>query len=103
MAEGYVGSRCLHVIASLGVCDVLADVPLRLTDIAREVGADPPSLGRVMRHLASVGIFEMTDGSFRHNEASRLLTPDHPGGSHPAGSKTYDEGMTAMTLRRVER
>ena len=147
MAEGYVGSRCLHVIASLGVCDVLADVPLGLTDIAREVGADPPSLGRVMRHLASLGIFEMTDGSFRHNEASRLLTTDHPSGllpltrmlglpimwdslkvledsvksgrpgaesldrdgffayldSHPAESKTYDEGMTAMTLRRIER
>jgi len=147
LAEGYVGSRCLHVIASLGVCDVLSDVPVGLTDIAREVGADPPSLGRVMRHLASLGIFEMTDGSFRHNDASQLLTSDHPSGllpltlmlglpimwdslgvleesvksgrpgaesldrdgffayldSHPGESTIYDEGMTAMTLRRVER
>jgi hypothetical protein len=147
LAEAYVGSRCLHVIASLGVCDAVADVPLRVTDIAAEVGADAAALGRVMRHLASMGVFEMTDGAFRHNEASRLLTSDHPSGllpltrllglpivwdslkvledsvrsgrpgaefhdpdgffayldAHPAESDTYDQGMTAMTLRRVER
>ena len=83
MAEGYVGSRCLHVIPSLGVCDVLTDVPLSLTDIAREVGADPPSLGRVMRHLASLGFFEMTDSSFRHNEASRYSRLTIPVGYCP--------------------
>jgi hypothetical protein len=147
LAEAYVNSRCLHVIAYLGVCDAVADVPLRVTDIAGEVGADAVALGRVMRHLASLGIFEMRDGAFRHNEASRLLTSDHPSGllpltrllglpivwdsfkvledsvrsgrpgadfhdpdgffayleEHPGESNTYDEGMTAMTLRRIER
>ncbi len=124
LAEAYVNSRCLHVIAYLGVCDAVAGVPLRVTDIAGEVGADAAALGRVMRHLASLGVFEMTDGAFRHNEASRLLTSDHPSGllqltrllglpmvwledsvrsGRPGESKTYDEGMTAMTLRRIER
>jgi hypothetical protein len=147
LAEAYLNSRCLHVIASLGVCDVLTDEPLRVTEIAGEVGADAEALGRVMRHLAALGVFEMLDGTVRHNEASRLLTTGHPSGllpltrllglpiiwdsfrvledsvrtgrpgaelhdqgglfayldSHPAESRTYDEGMTAMTLRRVER
>ncbi len=147
LAERYVNSRCLHVIADLGVCDVVSDVPLRVTDIAGEIGADAGALARVMRHLASLGVFEMTDGTFRHNETSRLLTSDHPSGllpltrllglpivwdsfkvlgdsvrsgrpgaefhdpdgffayldSHPGESDTYDEGMTAMTRRRIER
>ena len=147
LAEAYVNSRSLHVIASLGVCDLVTDVPRRVTDLAGEIGVDAAALGRVMRHLAAVGVFEMTDGAFRHNEASRLLTSDHPSGllpltrllglpiiwdsfkvledsvrsgrpgaelhdpdgffayldSHPGESDTYDEGMTAMTLRRIER
>lgn len=147
LAEGYVNSRCLHVVAALGVCDVVGDDLRPVTDLARDVDADPPALGRVMRHLASLGIFEMRDSAFRHNDASRLLTSGHPGGmlpltrmlglpimwdsfkvledsvrtgrpgaefheprgffayldAHPGESQTYDEGMIAMTFRRIAR
>ena len=147
LAEGYVNSRCLHVVATLGVCDVVGEDPRPVTDIARDVGADAPALGRVMRHLASLGVFEMSDSTFRHNDASLLLTSGHPSGllpltrllglpilwdsfkvledavrtgrpgaelhepagffayldAHPDESRTYDEGMTAMTVRRIAR
>ena len=147
LAEAYVSSRCLHVIAGLGVCDVVGDAPVGLSEIAHRVGADAPALGRVMRHLVSLGVFELTDGMFRHNDASRLLTSGHPSGllpltrllglpivwdsfsvledsvrsgrpgaelhdpqgffayldSHPEESRTYNDGMTAMTVRRIER
>ena len=83
LAEGYVNSRCLHVVAALGVCDVVGDDLRPVTDLARDVDADPRLLGRVMRHLASLGIFEMRDSAFRHNDASRLLTSGHRGGMLP--------------------
>lgn len=147
LAEGYVGSRCLHVVASLGVPDVIGDEQRSVAEIARELGVDASSLGRVVRHLASLGIFAMRGDDVSHNEASRLLRHDHPGGllpltrllgmpiiwdsfksleeavrtgrpgtdfhdpngffsyldAHPEESEVYDQGMTAMTTRRISK
>jgi len=83
LAEGYVGSRCLHVVANLGVCDVVSDEPRTLADVAGDLGVDGPALGRVVRHLASLGVFAMSGDDVWHNEASRLLRRDHPEGLLP--------------------
>ena len=145
LAEGYVNSRCLHVIANLGVCDVVSDEPRSLPDLARELGVDASALRRVVRHLASLGVFAMSGDDVWHNEASRLLRHEHPAGllpltrmmalpimwdsfkaledavktgrpgttfhdpngffayldAHPEESDVYDQGMTAMTTRRI--
>ena len=83
LAEGYVSSRCLHVVANLGVCDVVIDEPRALTEVAQELGVDAPALGRVVRHLASLGVFAMSGDDVWHNEASRLLRRDDPAGLLP--------------------
>ena len=83
LAEGYTNSRCLHVIADLGVCDVVRDEPRSLPDIAGELGVDARALGRVVRHLVSLGVFAMSGDDVWHNEASRLLRHDHPDGLLP--------------------
>ena len=57
LPEAYVGSRCLHVVMSLGLADVVTDDPGDVSAVAREVGADPDALMRIVRHLASLGIF----------------------------------------------
>ena len=82
LAEAYVNSRCLHVIAYLGVCDAVADVPLRVTDIAGEVGADAVALGRVMFDRPQVlATFERDDrialkpGDFHRSPAGDGLLP----------------------------
>jgi hypothetical protein len=35
-------------------------------------------LVRVMRLLSAYGVFEASDGKFRHSPASRMLRTDHP-------------------------
>lgn len=50
-------SQLVYVVAELGVADVLAAGPRTAQSIARRVGAHPPSLRRVLRALASVGVF----------------------------------------------
>ena len=78
LATGYWAPRCLHVAAELGVADRLDDRAATPEELAKAVGAHPQSLARVLRTLASVGVFEEVDGRFRHSAASRLLRSDHP-------------------------
>jgi hypothetical protein len=72
-------SRCLHVLAELGVADALGDQPQATEALAKGTGTDPQALYRVLRLLASVGIFEWKDGAWHHTDASRFLRSDHPG------------------------
>jgi hypothetical protein len=72
-------SRCLHVVAELGVADALDDQPATTEALAKASGTRPEALYRVLRLLASIGIFEWKDGHWRHTEASRLLRSDQPG------------------------
>jgi O-methyltransferase domain len=72
-------SRCLHVVAELGVADALGDQPQSTEALARIIGAHPQALYRVLRLLASVGVFEWKDGTWHQTDASRFLRSDHPG------------------------
>lgn len=71
-------SRCLHVIAQLGVADALGDGPQSTEALASATGTQPQALYRALRLLASVGIFEWKNGVWQHTEESRLLRSDHP-------------------------
>ena len=75
----YWTSRCLHVVADFGVADALGDQPQSTEDLAKATGTRAPELYRVLRVLASAGIFEWKDNAWHHTEASRLLRSDHPG------------------------
>lgn len=78
LATAYWASRCLHVIADLGIADHIGDEPQSAEALAGAVGANPRALARVLRALAAHGVFEEVAGSFRHTAASRLLRSDHP-------------------------
>jgi hypothetical protein len=78
IAGGYALSRCLHVVADLGVADALNDTPRTAADLAASVGADGDALGRALRLLAAHDVFEFDGAAFRHSDASRLLRTDHP-------------------------
>ena len=75
---GYCLSRCLHVVADLGVADALDETPRTAAQLAAAIGARPDALHRVLRLLASNGVFEADGEGFRHSAASRLLQTDHP-------------------------
>jgi hypothetical protein len=78
LACGYWAPRCLHVVAELGVADRIGEDPRTIEELATEVGAHAPSLSRLLRAVASLGVFEEVDGRYRHSPASRLLRSDHP-------------------------
>jgi O-methyltransferase domain/Dimerisation domain len=65
MATAYWVSQALHAAASLGIADRLAAGPRNAEQLARETESDPSSLYRLLRALASVGVFEEgADGQF---------------------------------------
>ena len=78
LATGYWDSRCLHVIAALGVADHIGERAESPEALAQAVGAHPQALARVLRALAAHGVFEEVGGAFRHTATSRLLRSDHP-------------------------
>lgn len=57
LMAGHWISQAIYVAAKLGIADRLADAPQTVSNVAREVGADPQALHRLMRGLASVGLF----------------------------------------------
>jgi hypothetical protein len=65
---------CVHVVATLRVADHLAAGETPIGELAAAAGADPESLGRVLRHLVEQGMFEEpSPGRFLLNEPARAL------------------------------
>jgi SAM-dependent methyltransferase len=79
LAVAYWASRCLHVVAELGVADKLGDEPQTAESLARAIGAQPQALHRVLRSLANHGIFVHDGERFAHNAESRTLRSDARG------------------------
>ena len=62
--------QALYVAAKLGVADLLAGGPRSVTDLAVATSVDPEGLYRVLRALAGIGFFHITDDKIVE------LTPD---------------------------
>jgi len=76
---GYWIAQLVFVAAQLDLADVLAKGPLTPEALAKRVGADPEALYRVLRALASVGVFrEDAKGRFRMTPLAQTLRSDHP-------------------------
>jgi hypothetical protein len=71
---GYVASAALQVALHLDIADRLADGPKTVGDLARAAGVQEDGLYRVLRTLASVGIFEeRPPRTFATNAAADVL------------------------------
>jgi O-methyltransferase domain/Dimerisation domain len=57
MIHGSKITQLLYVVAKLGIADLLRDGPKRSEELAQAVGAHPRTLYRVLRALASLGVF----------------------------------------------
>jgi hypothetical protein len=80
LATGYFRARALWAAAALDVAGALARGPLRAADIAAQSGAHGPTLYRVLRALATLGVFEEdSEGRFCNTPISELLRSDAPG------------------------
>lgn len=80
LISGFWVSQLLFTVAKLGVADELVKGPLAAETIAKRVGANAPYLRRVMRALASLGVFsEDATGRFRLTPLAQTLRSNHPG------------------------
>jgi hypothetical protein len=61
LASGYWHTQAIYVAAKLGVADELADGPKTADEVAADVGAAPGPLYRLLRALASLGLFAEDD------------------------------------------
>jgi sugar-specific transcriptional regulator TrmB len=71
---GWLASRGIHVAAELGIADLLRDGPKTVDHLASATGAHRQSLYRLLRMLASYGVFaEDSAGRFDLTPAAELL------------------------------
>jgi O-methyltransferase domain/Dimerisation domain len=64
MASSFWISQAIYVAAKLGIADLLKNGPLKVSDIATIVGTDVRPTFRLMRSLASLGIFAQTKNGY---------------------------------------
>jgi SAM-dependent methyltransferase len=96
LAVGHYISRALCLAAKLGIADLLKDGPRPYSDLARATGTHAPSLNRVLRLLASAGVFaEDENGNFALTRIGQCLRSDVPDSSralvmHFAGNRIQE-------------
>ena len=79
MLFGAQMQRSLCLAARIGIPDLLADGARTADDLAAKTGTHAPSLYRLLRTLASIGVFAVTaDGKFELTPISVLLRSDVP-------------------------
>ncbi|MFQ5914332.1 MAG: methyltransferase [Nitrospinota bacterium] len=80
MVTGYWVSQAISVAAKLGIADLLKNGSRRFEELAEATGTHGPSLYRLLRALASVGVFsEVGDGRFEPTPLAEYLRSDIPG------------------------
>ena len=77
-------SPALYAATQLGIADVLGDGSQTVAELAKATGCHTPSLHRLLRALAHIGVFIELDGPrFANSALSQLLRTDIPGtGGH---------------------
>ena len=74
---GYQVSQAIHVAAVLGLSDLLANGPLSAGELAVATDCDPRSLHRLLRALATVGVYEeLPDGRYASTALGDELRSD---------------------------
>ncbi|MGW0809867.1 methyltransferase [Nonomuraea sp. NPDC002799] len=93
-ALGFVYPAALRAAAATGVADLLAGGPRTVTDLAQAAGVKERSLLRVLRVLATRGIFEEhTDGRFGLTTLGQALRSDAPLSARPAVLMLTDRSL----------
>jgi len=79
MISGCWLTQMLYVAAKLELADRLSDRPRLVSELALETGVHEPSLFRLLRGLASLGVFAESDaGRFQMTDMAEYLRKDHP-------------------------
>jgi hypothetical protein len=79
LINGYQVSQAIYVAATLGIADLLKDDSRTSDELAVATETDPPTLYRLLRALAAVGVLHEEDGRrFSLTPVGEQLRSDHP-------------------------
>jgi hypothetical protein len=77
LLAGHYSAQCVHVIAVLGIPDLLANGHTTVESLASAAHCDPPSLRRVLRMLVRLGLFtESAQDQFQLTPLGATLRSD---------------------------
>jgi len=80
LLDGFRVTQTIYAGVELGIPDLLADGERTADDLAEASGANPPTLYRLLRALASLGVLSEGDGRrFSLTELGQPLRSDVPG------------------------
>ena len=80
LVVGFWSACAVATVARLGIADRLARGPRTAPELARELGADPDALFRLLRAVASLGVFTRDSGGrFALTPIGERLRSDVPG------------------------
>ena len=82
LLSGFVVTQALATVARLRIADLVHERPRTAEELALATGADPDAVGRVLRALASLGVFAHADGVVHQTDLSELLREEAPGSIH---------------------
>jgi cyclopropane fatty-acyl-phospholipid synthase-like methyltransferase len=96
MITGYWISKSIYVAAKLGIADLLKEGARSYEQLAQATATDARSLYRLLRALASVGIFtENEHGYFGLTPMGACLQSDSPGSMRSVAMALVDEHFQA--------
>lgn len=85
-------TQAIYVAAKLGIADHLKDGPRSVDELAAATGTHAPSLYRLMRALASIGVFaEDKRGRFALTPMAKSLQTDAPDSVHAVAIMTGED------------
>ena len=92
LVRGYRISQAIYVATRLGIPDLLADGPREIDELAHATGSHPPSLRRVLRFLAGVGVLDnVGPDRFALTPVAAALRTGVPGSLRPSVLLWLDE------------
>jgi O-methyltransferase len=110
LSTAYIASASIQVAAKLGIADLLTDGPRPVSELASAAGAHEDRLYRVLRVLASVGVFTETAArTFALTPAAEVLRSDVPNSfrgmalwiTSPFHFRTYAEMMHSVKTGEI--
>jgi hypothetical protein len=79
LLAGFQVSQALYVAAKIGVADRLIDGPTPVEQLASDLDCDPLALSRLLRTLASLGVFAETDTGYGLTDLGATLVSGREG------------------------
>lgn len=78
LTSGFQVTQAVHVAAALRLSDLLGEGPKTAAELAELTSSDQVALGRLLRALTALGLYEATDGRYQNTSLGDALRTDAP-------------------------